>query len=203
MVKTRPQEEKFVENLIQTLQNPTRASVFFQLARKPESTATEISRRLGEDVDVVYYHLKLLKKAGLVSKPRVVVHKNYICKYYSLRPDFKEKFLESIKEYKRARTELAPNEYRQILIAFLTIIQSVVANSVRRLEQVDSDIIKKIMDKKNIKTEMISCSKERYDQLLGKLKEIAVSREYPTFDPIAKEYVIAIIAIPKLGENAD
>jgi DNA-binding transcriptional ArsR family regulator len=203
VIKTKEQKEKFVDDLIQTLKNPTRASIFYQLARKPESTATAISRNLGEDVDVVYYHLKHLKKAGLVSKPRVVVRKNYICKHYSLHPSFKEKFLQSIGQYKAKKKELSTDKYREILIAFSTVIQSVLASSVRRLEKVDSKIINKIRDKENIEFEIIFCSKERYDQLLGKLREIAIDGDLSTFDFIEKEHVVAIIAIPKLGENVD
>lgn len=195
------QEEKFVDDLIQTLRNPTRASIFYQLARKPESTATEISKNLGEHVDVVYYHLKLLKKAGLVSKPRVEVCGNYICKYYSIRPDFKERFLQSSRRYKARWKELSTDEMREMLIARLTVIQSIIASSIKRLEKIDVEVIEKMRDERNIESQIVFCSKERYDELLGKLKNVSKSSVMETFDPIEKEYVVAIAAIPKMGEN--
>lgn len=195
------QEETFVDNLIQTLRNPTRASIFYRLIQKPESTATEISRDLGEDVDVVYYHLKLLRKAGLISDPRVVAQKTYVEKFYSIRPDFKEKFIQSISSFKAKKKELNSDEFREMQIALLTVIQSIIVSSMRRLKKVDSNVIDKIKDEKIMESKIIFCSKERYDQLLGKLREVAKSSVLEMFDPITKENVIALIAVPKLDEN--
>lgn len=197
------QQDEFVDNLIQTIKNPTRALIFYQLARKPDSSATEIAKDLGEDVDVVYYHLKLLKKAGLISKPRVVVCGNYVCKYYSLRPGFKEKFQQSLGQYKEKWKELSLDEFREMLIARFTVFQSILASSVRKLEKVDSKTIEKIRDAKNIQSKIIFCSKERYNELLSRLGELAKNKFSETFDPVAKEYVIAIMAIPKLSVNAN
>ena len=197
----REQKENFVENLIDTLKNPTRASIFFQLAKKPESTATEISKNLGEDVDVVYYHLKLLRKAGLISKPRVVIKGNYLEKYYSIRSDFKEKLMRSIEKLVVKEKELSPEEFRKMLIALLTVIQSILASSIKRIEKIDQKIINKMKEEDNIESKIIFCTKERYVQLLSKLREIARGDILDTFNPIEKEYVILIVAIPKLNEN--
>ena len=195
------QVEEFVDDLIQTLRNPTRASIFYYLARKPDSTATEIAKNLGEHVDIVYYHLKLLKKAGLVSKPRVVVCGNYVCKYYSIRPDFKEKFVQSSRQYKARWKELSTDEMREMLIARLTVIQSIIASSIKRLGKIDSKIIERMRDERDIETEIIFCSKARYYDLLKKLKETLKGSVMETFDPIEKEYVLTITAMPKLGED--
>ncbi len=197
----REQKENFVETLIDTLKNPTRASIFFQLAKKPESTATEISKNLGEDVDVVYYHLKLLRKAGLISKPRVVIKGNYLEKYYSIRSDFKEKLMRSIEKLVVKEKELSPEEFRKMLIAFLTVIQSILASSIKRIEKIDQKIINKMKEEDNIESKIIFCTKERYVQLLSKLREIARGDILDTFNPIEKEYVILIVAVPKLNEN--
>ncbi|MFX0097901.1 MAG: ArsR/SmtB family transcription factor, partial [Candidatus Hodarchaeota archaeon] len=172
---TTQQEERFVDNLIQTLRNPTRASIFYRLVQKPESTATEISRDLGEDVDVVYYHLKLLRKAGLISDPRVVAQKTYVEKFYSIRPDFKEKFIQSIGSFKARKKELSSDEFREMQIALLTVIQSIIVSSMKRLKKVDSTAIDKIKDEKKIESKIIFCSKERYDQLLVRLRKVAKS----------------------------
>jgi len=202
VVKTvKQQEETLADSLIQTLRNPTRASIFYRLIQKPESTATEISRNLGEHVDVIYYHLKLLRKAGLISDPRVVAQKTYVEKYYSLRPDFKEKFMQSIGSFKARKKELSLDEFREMQIALLTVIQSIIVSSMRRLKKVDSNVIDKIKNEKSIESRIIFCSKERYDQLLEKLREVAKSGVSEMFDPIPKERVIALIAVPKLNEN--
>ena len=192
-------KEKFVENLIQTLKNPTRASIFYQLARKPESTATEISKNLGEDVDVVYYHLKLLKEAGLISKPRVVVKENYVEKYYSIVPDFKNRLLQSVKQLSAEEKALAVDEFRELLITLFTVVQSILASSTRMLKKVDARVIREIRDEDNIESKIIFCSKERYVTLLREFREIAKGDVLETFDSTTKEYVIAVVAIPKLS----
>ena len=188
--------------MIRAVRNSTRASIFYQLARKPESTATEISRNLGEDVDVVYYHLKLLKKAGLVSKPRVVAQKNYVEKYYSLRSDFKEKFLRSVGQIEAKKRKLSADEFREYLLAGLSVIHSILAGSMKMVEKADSKTIENLRDERNIAFKIIFCSEERYKQLLDKLWEIAKNSMFETFDPVTKEHVITIVAIPKLDENA-
>jgi len=192
-------KEKFVENLIQTLKNATRASIFYQLARKPESTATEISKNLGEDVDVVYYHLKLLKEAGLISKPRVVVKENYVEKYYSIVPDFKNRLLQSVKQLSAEEKALAVDEFRELLITLFTVVQSILASSTRMLKKVDARVIREIRDEDNIESKIIFCSKERYVTLLREFREIAKGDVLETFDSTTKEYVIAVVAIPKLS----
>ena len=203
VVKTvKQQEETFADSLIQMLRNPTRASIFYRLIQKPESTATEISRNLGEHVDVIYYHLKLLKKAGLISDPKIVAQKTYVEKYYSLRSDFKDKFMQSIGSFKARKKELSSDEFREMQIALLTVIQSIVVSSMRRLKKVDSNVIDKIKNEKSIESRIIFCSKERYDQLLEKLREVAKSSVSEMFDPIPKERVIALLAMPKLNEKS-
>ena len=194
-------KEGFVDGLIQSLKNPTRASIFYLLARRSESTATEISKDLGVDVDVVYYHLKLLRRAGLVSEPRVVVKRNFVEKFYSIHPNLKEKLLRSMRELAEKEKELSTEEFRKIAIALLSVVQSILAASIRRLKRVSSEVIDEIREEESLESKIILCSKERYEQLLNKLREVARGDVLDTFDPIAKDYVIAIVAIPKLGEE--
>lgn len=203
MIRTKKHGDKLADSLIQTLRHPTRASIFYQLARKPESTATEISRSLKEDVDIVYYHLKLLRKAGLISKPRVVAQKNYVEKYYSIHPDCKEKFLQSVGEIEVKKKELSTDEFREYLLNAFAIIQSVLVGLARRIEKVDSKNINDIRDKDNTSFKVLFCTEERYNQLLDELREVAKNSIFKTFDPVAKEHIITIIAIPGLGENAN
>ncbi|RJS88790.1 ArsR family transcriptional regulator [Candidatus Bathyarchaeota archaeon] len=194
-------KEGFVDGLIQSLKNPTRASIFYLLARRSESTATEISKDLGVDVDVVYYHLKLLRRAGLVSEPRVVVKRNFVEKFYSIHPNLKEKLLRSMRELAEKEKELSTEEFRKIAIALLSVVQSILAASIRRLKRVSSEVIDKIREEESLESKIILCSKERYEQLLNKLRKVARGDVLDTFDPIAKDYVIAIVAIPKLSEE--
>lgn len=196
-------EEKFVDDLIQSLKNPTRASIFYLLARRAESTATEISKDLGVDVDVVYYHLKLLRKAGLVSEPRVVVRRNFVEKFYSIRPDLKEKLSRSIRKLAEKEEKLSTEEFRKIALALLSVVQSILTASIRRLKRVDPRVINRIREEDSLESKIILCSKERYEQLLSKLRGAVRGDVLDTFDSIAKDYVIAIIAIPKLREETE
>jgi len=189
---------KFVDAIIQSLKNPTRASIFYQLVRKHEATATEIARDLGIDVDVVYYHLKLLRKMELVSKPRVVVKGNYIEKYYSIRSDFKDKLLESMKLLITKEKELSVEEFREMVIALFSVVQSILSGSIRRLKEVDEGILSRIKDEDSIESKIIFCNRERYLELLGRLREITRGGVLDTFDPAKKDYVILVIAIPKI-----
>jgi len=189
---------EFVEAIIQSLKNPTRASIFYQLVKKHEATATEIARDLGIDVDVVYYHLKLLRRMKLVSKPRIVVKGNYVEKYYSIRSDFKEKLLESMKLLITREKELGVEEFREMVIALFSVVQSILSGSIRRLREADEGTLSKIRDEDSVESKIIFCNRERYVELLGKLREITRGGVLDTFDPAKKDYVILVIAIPKI-----
>jgi len=108
--------QSYAEAYVRTMKNSTRAAIFDQLYRKSELTATEIAKNLGKDVDVVYYHMKFLKKIGLVSEPRVEVRDNYIEKYYSLAPATKQRFARGESEkVTREIGEMEPEEFRHML----------------------------------------------------------------------------------------
>jgi len=188
----------FPEALIHALKNPTRAAIFYQLLRRPNSTATEIAKRLGEDFDVVHYHLKQLRKIKLVKEPKIVVKRNYIEKQYSLISDFKERLLESLKPLVAKEKELSPEDSRNLLTALLTVVRSIITESMKRIETTPDDAINRIMSEDIIETKIVFCSKEDYLQLLEKLREVLGEFVLKTFDPVEKQYTIAVIAIPKL-----
>ncbi|RLE64884.1 MAG: hypothetical protein DRJ38_04650, partial [Thermoprotei archaeon] len=169
-----------------------------QLVRKREATATEIAKELNIDVDVVYYHLKILRKSNLLSEPRIVVRGNYIEKYYSIRSDFKEKLLDSIKQLAERERKLSIGEYREIVIALLSVVQSIISGSIRKLKEVDEKIIEDIKARDSIESKIIFCNREKYDELLGKLREITHSSMLDSFDPVEKENVVIIVCIPKI-----
>jgi len=187
----------FPDALIHTLKNPTRAAIFYQLLRKPNSTATEIAKRLGEDFDVVHYHLKQLRKINLIQEPKVIVKRNYVEKQYSIRSDFKERLLESLKQLAVKEKE-SPKDSRNLIAAFLTVIQSIITESTKRLETTSDDVIKNIMEKDIVETKIVFCSEQDYLLLLEKLRDVLGEFVLKTFDPVEKPYTIALIAIPKL-----
>lgn len=191
-------KESFVDAIIQSLKNPTRAAIFYQLIRKPELTATDISKSLDLDVDVVYYHLKLLKKIGLISEPRVVVKRNYIEKYYSLRHDFKERLLESINLLVAKEKELDVKEFREMIIALFSVVQSIISSSIKELKRTNIGILDKIREENRIESKIIFCSEEKYNELLNRLRHDVKGEVLESFDPTEKEYTIIIMAIPKL-----
>ncbi|TRO51780.1 ArsR family transcriptional regulator [Candidatus Bathyarchaeota archaeon] len=193
--------QSYAEAYVKTMKNSTRAAIFDQLYRKSELTATEIAKNLGKDVDVVYYHMKFLKKIGLVSEPRVEVRDNYIEKYYSLAPEAKQSFTRGESEkVTREIGEMKTEEFRHMLMAGFALIQSATAGAASQIKQVDERMIAELKKKRNITIRIIRCNKERYYDLLKTLTEVGRA---PT--EVANngelDYMIAFWAMPKLEEE--
>jgi DNA-binding transcriptional ArsR family regulator len=194
-------DKEFVDSLIMILKNPTRASIFYQLIKKYEASATEIAKEIDVDVDIVYYHLKILRKIGIISDPKVIVKGNYVEKYYSVRPDFKEKLLGSVKQLLTREKEMDIEEFREMVIALLSVIQSILSNSIRELREADTKLLDVIREKNYLESKIIFCNRDRYIELLRKLRESVKEGVLETFDPVKKEYVIVVIGIPKINED--
>jgi len=190
--------EKVADAYAEAFKNTTRAMIVFQLFRKPEMTATEISKASDEDVDVVYYHMKSLKTLGIVSEPRVEVRGNYLEKYYSLAPEVRKRFAEVDKRAKRKWGEMAPEEFRQVLLTIFAVLKSMVVGSANQIEKADTSLIDKLNKKKNFMIRLIYCTKEDYYEILDDLKKIAKS---PQSDSAERDYVITLLAMPKLDEE--
>jgi len=193
------ESRKFAEALINALKNPTRAAIFYQLARKPGSTATEIGERLGEDFDVVHYHLKRLRRMNLVSSPKTVVRRNYIEKRYSLVPDFKERFLRACQEIGEREKAISPEDSKNLINAVFSVVRSIITESMKRLERTPDDVVERIMREDTVEIKIVFCSEEDYLKLLGKLREVLTFEvKAKTFEPAEKQYAITLFAIPKL-----
>ena len=193
--------QSYAEAYVRTMKNSTRAAIFDQLYRKSELTATEIAKNLGKDVDVVYYHMKFLKKLGFVSEPRVEVRDNYIEKYYSLAPEAKQNFARGESEkVTREIGEMEPEEFRHMLMAGFALIQSATAGAASQIKQVDESVIAELKKKRSVTIRIIRCNKERYYDLLKTLTEVGRA---PTevADHGELDYVIAFWAMPKLEEE--
>jgi DNA-binding transcriptional ArsR family regulator len=194
--------EEIAEAYMETMKNATRATIFAQLYRKPELTATEISKILGEDVDVVYYHMKFLRKMGLVSEPRVEVRGNYLEKYYSLTAEAKQSIAggELGTRERKVLDKTEPEEFRQVLMTAFALIQSLTAGAANQIKRADRDVIANLKKERNITIQFIPCTKERYYELLKNLKEIArAPGEVANHGEL--DYIIAFWAMPKLDEE--
>lgn len=193
--------QSYAEAYVRAMKNSTRAAIFDQLYRKSELTATEIAKNLGKDVDVVYYHMKFLKKLGLVSEPRVEVRDNYIEKYYSLAPEAKQRFARGESEkVTREIGEMEPEEFRQMFMAGFALIQSATAGAASQIKQVDESVIAELKKKRSITVRIIRCNKERYYKLLKTLTEVGrAPTEVANHGEL--DYMIAFWAMPKLDEK--
>jgi DNA-binding transcriptional ArsR family regulator len=193
--------QSYAEAYMRTMKNSTRAAIFDQLYRKSELTATEIAKNLGKDVDVVYYHMKFLKKLGLVSEPRVEVRDNYIEKYYSLTPEAKQNLARGESEkVTRKIEEMEPEEFRQLLMAAFALIQSATAGAANQIKQVDESVITELKKKRSATVQIIRCNKERYYELLKTLTEVGrAPGEVANHGEL--DYMIAFWAMPKLEEE--
>jgi DNA-binding transcriptional ArsR family regulator len=193
--------QSYAEAYVKTMKNSTRAAIFDQLYRKSELTATEIAKNLGKDVDVVYYHMKFLKKLGIVSEPRVEVRDNYIEKYYSLAPEAKQRFARGESEkVTREIGEMEPEEFRQMFMAGFALIQSATAGAASQIKQVDKSVIEELKKKRSITVRIIRCNKERYYKLLKTLTEVGrAPTEVANHGEL--DYMIAFWAMPKLDKE--
>jgi len=195
--QTAKKTKEVTDAYIEAMKNTTRASVFFQLVRKPEMTATEIAKALDEDVDVVYYHMKSLKKLGIISEPRVEVRENYLEKYYSLSPEIKKRFAEVDREANKKLGEMPPEEFRQMLLTACALVKSIVIGSANQIENADVGVIDSLIKQKNFAIGFLYCTKERYSALLDDLRKITKPTNEDTV-PLERDYVMAFLAIPKL-----
>lgn len=193
-------DEEVADAYVEALKNRTRAMIFFQLWRNPEMTATEISKALDEDVDVVYYHMKSLKTLKIVSEPRVEVRGNYLEKYYSLTPEVRERFADVYERANRKLGEMAPEEYRKVLLTAFAVVKSAVVGSANQIEKADTSVIDKLGKKRNFSIRVFYCTKEQYYEFLDDLRKIFKS-SYEKSDPVKRDYVMAFIAVPKLDEE--
>ena len=194
--------EEIAEAYMETMKNATRATIFAQLYRKPELTATEISKILGEDVDVVYYHMKFLRKMGLVSEPRVEVRGNYLEKYYSLTAEAKQSIAggELGTHERKVLDKTEPEEFRQMLTTAFALIQSLTAGAANQIKRADRNVIANLKKEKNFTIQFIPCAKERYYELLKNLKEIARD-PCEVANQRERDHMIAFWAMPKLDEE--
>ena len=193
--------QSYAEAYVKTMKNSTRAAIFDQLYRKSELTATEIAKNLRKDVDVVYYHMKFLKKLGLVSEPRVEVRENYIEKYYSLAPEAKQSLARGESENVTQKIgEMKPEEFRQLLIAGFALIQSTTAGAANQIKQVDESVITELKKKRSATVRIVRCNKKRYYELLKTLTEVGrAPTEMANHGEL--DYMIAFWAMPKLDEK--
>ncbi len=194
--------EEIAEAYMETMKNATRAAIFAQLYRKPELTATEISKILGEDVDVVYYHMKFLRKMGLVSEPRVEVRGNYLEKYYSLTTEAKQSIAggDLGAHERKVLDKTDPEEFRQMLTTAFALIQSLTAGAANQIKRADGDVIANLKKKNNFTIQFILCTKERYYEMLKNLKEIARA-PCEVANHCELDYMIAFWTMPKLDEE--
>jgi len=191
--------EKVAEAYLETMKNVTRAAIFDQLHRKKELTATEISKILSMDVDVVYYHMKFLRKMALVSEPRVEVKGNYIEKYYSLTPETRKSIAgqEYGKLEEQVLDRMGPEEFRRVLMTAFALIQSLTAGAANQIKRVDEDVIAEILRKRNISINIVGCTEEYYYESLKKLREI-VRTAGEAANHGEMSYTIAFWAMPKI-----
>lgn len=191
--------EEIAEAYMEAMKNVTRAAIFNQLFRKRELTATEISKILGENVDTVYYHIKFLRKKGLVTEPRVEVRGNYVEKYYSLTPEAKLSISgeERGTLEKKVLDKMDPEEFRNVLITALALVQSATAGAANLIQRVDRSVIADLKDRRNLTIQFVPCTEKRYYELLEDLKEIA-RLPGEAEDQGELDYTIAFWAMPKL-----
>ena len=157
---------------------------------------------MGEDVDVVYYHMKFLRKTGLVSEPRAEVRGNYLEKSHALTAETRQSIARGKlgTHEKKVLDKTEPEEFRQMLMTAFALIQSLTAGAANQTKRADRDVIANLKKERNMTIQFIPCTKEHYYELLKNLKEIARAPcEVANLGEL--DYMIAFWAMPKLDEK--
>ena len=162
----------FAEALLETFRHPLRGAILYQLL-KGRTTASQIAQNLGEKPDRIYYHLKILRENNFIGEPEVVVRKNYIEKYYELDPQFRENFLQSVKEIGDKEKGMAPEEFKGLMLSFLSMAISVLQGYRKRLENMPPDKIQEIREKDTFEVKPIFFDDDPYCTWLKEVRMLS------------------------------
>lgn len=189
----------FVDVLLQTLKHPLRGAILYQLL-KGKTTISQIGENLGEKPDRIYYHLKILKENGFIGEPEVVVRKNYIEKYYEIDPQFRKNVLSSVKEIGDKEKEMTPDDYKGLMLSFLSMAISVLQGYKKRLENMPSEKILEIRDKDNFEVKPIFFKDDPYYRWLTKVRTLSHGSLIDMFTEGAEGNLGLVIGLPDLDE---
>ncbi len=187
----------FVDTLLGTFTHPLRGAILYQLL-KGKTTASQIGENLGEKPDKIYYHLKILKEHGFIGEPEVVVRKNYVEKYYELTPRFRENLLSSAQELAEREKKMDPEEFRKLMLSFLSMAISLLQGYKKKLENADRCVIESIREENNFEIKPVFFEDTPYREWLKDTREISHGSLMDMFTKGAEGNIGMVVALPAL-----
>jgi DNA-binding transcriptional ArsR family regulator len=185
-----------LDRLMRTYASPARSAILYELTRRGECSATDLAEILGQKVNNIYYHLRILEDDGIIAPPRSVVKRNYVEKYYSLN----EKFLLSLnvdkKEWKRSQKDLPPEERRQIAMTGLNLIISILRWRVEDYKRMTREEIDELWQKEWVT--LSTFTQEQYETLVSRLEKTwleAIKEFHHAHSKGAKPFTVVMAAL--------
>ncbi|NHJ48688.1 MAG: winged helix-turn-helix transcriptional regulator [Asgard group archaeon] len=118
--------KKTMKILTTTMMDPTRVAIWFEILRKPKTTAYELMKVIAIKKTAMYYHLSILEEEGIIKGE--VIKKQ---KYYKAALNFFELYGEA--------KELLKQNQKDMDAFSLMIINSFIQRELKRLQEMSSE----------------------------------------------------------------
>ncbi|MSR88382.1 MAG: ArsR family transcriptional regulator [Candidatus Margulisbacteria bacterium] len=102
---------EYISYTFYALSDPTRLKILHRLSRK-EATVTELSAPFDMSMPAITKHLKVLEKAGLITRDRVAQRRP--CRIHPAGFKYAEKWIESYRQIWEARVESPQKKKKQL-----------------------------------------------------------------------------------------
>ncbi|MFW9915737.1 MAG: ArsR/SmtB family transcription factor [Candidatus Thorarchaeota archaeon] len=200
-------DEKILSEL---LMEPLRLAITFQILKSGETTAKVIGTNLGKPRNTVYYHLKKLKKAGIVDyREEAIPNRTLSQKVYRISDEFLAMKTEQEKAPKArsisASMILRANLYEVsgLIMEAATFLQNITAQQFEKIAQRSSILAETYLLKESEYKEVI----ERMEDVLELLQEYSKKNAKQLFrrDPGSEVasgafHFLSVVGIPPLKE---
>jgi DNA-binding transcriptional ArsR family regulator len=187
--------DDFTGILRDTLKHPLRGAILYQLL-KGKITASQIAENLGEKPDRIYYHLKILKENGFLGEPEIAVRKNYVEKYYELDETFRENLISSLVEISRQEKTMSSEEFRSMMLSFLSITISVLQGYKKRIETAEPEKISEFRRKNSFEAKIVFFHDTRFLEWLNQMRTLSHGSMMEMLMKGAKGNIGLVLALP-------
>jgi DNA-binding Lrp family transcriptional regulator len=159
--------------LLNTLQNPTKLGILMLLTRQDKMTVTQMSKLVNVSKANLYHFVSQMVRDGILGKPKVLIKKNYVEKYYRLD----EKFFEALdpSEQRKRLKAARPEELKTILQSTLVSIGLDFRLLAEEIAGADEKTLKQIANavaEERITLSYSILSDKAYNHVLAELKRM-------------------------------
>ncbi|MHA2497362.1 MAG: helix-turn-helix domain-containing protein [Candidatus Hodarchaeales archaeon] len=156
------------KTLSELLTEPLRLAITFQILKSGETTAKVIGKNLGKPRNTVYYHLKKLKKAGIIDyREEAIPNRTLSQKVYRISDDFLAMKNEQEKSPK-ARTIPAS----LILRANLYEVSALIMEAATFLQNITAQQFDKIAQRSAILAETYLLKESEYEEVIERMADV-------------------------------